>query len=52
MTIRLLACTTLLGFLLAGCSSSFGGGGSSPTRTYVVVPNGQAVPVQTAPPGD
>ncbi|MBE7211732.1 MAG: hypothetical protein INR65_12000 [Gluconacetobacter diazotrophicus] len=30
------------------CSSSFGsGGGSSPSRTYVVLPNGEAVPAQT-----
>jgi len=31
--------------LLAGCSFSSGGsGGSSPSKTYIVMPNGQAVP--------
>lgn len=49
MTIRFLACLTLLlaGEVLGGCSSSFGGGGSEPARTYVVMPNGVAVPAQT-----
>lgn len=40
--------------ILAACSSSFGsGGGSSPNRTYVVMPNGETVPAQTTsrPPG-
>jgi hypothetical protein len=48
---RALAC--LAGFVsiaLAGCSFSSGGGGSTPSRTYVVVPSGQAVPAQPAPP--
>ena len=57
MTIRALACLTLLltAGLLGGCSSSLGGsGGSSPSPTYVVLPNGQAVPAQTTsqPPGN
>ncbi len=55
MTIRVLACVTiLLASALGGCSSSLGGGGSSPSRTYVVLPNGQTAPVQTysQPPGD
>lgn len=40
------ALLALLGpLLLAGCSSSFGsGGGSPPARTYIIEPNGQAVP--------
>ncbi len=30
---------------LAACSSSFGsGGGDPPARTYIIAPNGQAVP--------
>ena len=32
---------------LAACCCSSGGGGSRPTNTYVVMPNGQTVPVQT-----
>ena len=56
MTNRLLACATILlaSAALGGCSSSLGsGGGSSPSRTYVVLPNGQTAPVQTTsqPPG-
>jgi hypothetical protein len=42
------------GLLLAGCSFSSGGsGGSSPSKTYIVMPNGEAVPAQTTnrPPG-
>ncbi|MGI4748279.1 MAG: hypothetical protein ACRYGI_00715 [Janthinobacterium lividum] len=54
MTIRALGCmaTLLVAGFLAACSSSFGGGGSSPSRTYVVMPNGEAVPAQvtTRPP--
>ena len=31
---------------LAGCSFSSGGsGGSEPSKTYIIAPNGQAVPV-------
>lgn len=31
---------------LAACSfSSGGGGGSAPSKTYIIEPNGQAVPV-------
>ncbi len=40
----------LVGALLLGlgaCSSSFGGGGSAPSKTYVVLPNGTTEPVQT-----
>ncbi len=57
MMVRLLAFASLLlaPAVLGGCSSSFGsgGGGSSPSRTYVVLPNGQTAPVQTYshPPG-
>lgn len=56
MMIRHLAClaTLLAAGLLGGCSFSSGGsGGSSPSRTYVVLPNGNAVPAQTTsrPPG-
>ena len=38
---------------LGACSSSFGGGGSAPAKTYVVLPNGTTEPVQTTtqPPG-
>lgn len=32
---------SVLGFALAGCSSSSGGGGSAPSKTYVIMPNGQ-----------
>lgn len=32
---------------LAGCSFSSGGGGSEPSRTYIIAPNGQAVPVNS-----
>ena len=40
--VLLLACG-----LLSGCfSSSGGGGGSRPAPGYVVLPNGQTVPVQ------
>ena len=35
--------------VLAGCSSSLGGGGSPPARTYIVLPNGQEVPATVAP---
>ncbi len=58
MMVRLVACTLLFlaPAVLGGCSSSFGsgGGGSSPSRTYVVLPNGQTAPVQTysQPPGN
>ena len=31
----------LIGLALAGCSSSSGGGSSAPSKTYVVMPNGQ-----------
>ncbi len=57
MTMRASACAAVLlvSIALGGCSSSFGsgGGGSSPSRTYVVLPNGQTAPVQTYshPPG-
>ncbi len=56
MRARVLACVVGLvaAASLGGCSSSFGsGGGSSPGRTYVVMPSGEAVPVQTTtrPPG-
>jgi hypothetical protein len=56
MTIRAFACLTILlgAATIAGCSSSFGsGGGSAPAKTYVVMPNGEAVPAQvtTRPPG-
>lgn len=55
MTIRALSCLMILltAGLLGGCSSSLGGGGSSPSPTYVVLPSGQAVPAQTTtqPPG-
>lgn len=49
MSFRVAACLVALlaGGLVAGCSSSFGGGGSEPARTYVVMPNGVAVPAQT-----
>ncbi|MCQ8239389.1 hypothetical protein [Rhizosaccharibacter radicis] len=39
---------------LGACSFSSGGsGGSSPSKTYIVMPNGEAVPAQTMnrPPG-
>ena len=38
--------------LLAGWSSSLAGrgGGSPPAKTYIILPNGQAVPAQTRPP--
>lgn len=56
MMIRILACvaTILTAGSLSGCSSSLGGGGSSPSRTYVIMPNGQEVPAQvtTQPPGN
>jgi len=48
------AAALLAAGMLCACSSSFGsGGGSSPAKTYVVMPNGQAVPAQTVnrPPG-
>lgn len=32
---------------LAACSSSSGGGGTAPARTYVILPNGTAVPAST-----
>ncbi len=33
---------------LAGCSFSSGGsGGSEPSKTYIIAPNGQAVPVNS-----
>lgn len=32
---------SVLGLALAGCSSSSGGGGSRPSKTYIVMPNGQ-----------
>ena len=57
MTLRASACAVVLlaSTFLGGCSSSFGsgGGGASPSRTYVVLPNGQTAPVQTYshPPG-
>ena len=57
MTMRASACAKVLlaSIALGGCSSSFGSGGngSSPSRTYVVLPNGQTAPVQTYshPPG-
>lgn len=54
MTIRAFVCLTTLmtAGLLGGCSSSLGGsGGSAPSRTYVVVPSGEAVPV-SRPPGN
>lgn len=44
----------LTAMVLCACSSSFGsGGGSAPAKTYVVMPDGQAVPAQTVnrPPG-
>ncbi|WP_419727731.1 hypothetical protein [Lichenicola sp.] len=56
MMIRVLACvaTILTAGALGGCSSSLGGGGSSPSRTYIVMPNGETVPAQvtTRPPTD
>ena len=58
MTIHAFACASILlaSTAVGGCSSSFGsgGGGSSPSRTYVVLPNGQTAPVQTYshPPGN
>ncbi len=40
-----LAVALVVAFVLGGCSSSFGsGGGTPPAKTYVVLPNGQAVP--------
>ncbi len=41
----LIGAVLLLG--LGACSSSFGGGGSAPSKTYVVLPNGTTEPVQT-----
>jgi hypothetical protein len=32
---------SLLGLALAGCSSSSGGGSSRPSKTYIIMPNGQ-----------
>ncbi|MCB8876109.1 hypothetical protein [Acidisoma silvae] len=32
---------SLLGLAVAGCSSSSGGGGARPSKTYIVMPNGQ-----------
>ncbi|MCQ8277432.1 hypothetical protein NFI95_03070 [Acetobacteraceae bacterium KSS8] len=56
MRFPVFACTAGLvaALSLGGCSSSFGsGGGSSPGKTYVVMPSGETVPVQTTtrPPG-
>lgn len=47
-------CLVLLAgtILLGGCSSSFGGGGSAPARTYVILPDGSTAPVRTQPPTD
>ncbi|MGI4978606.1 MAG: hypothetical protein ACRYG6_16830 [Janthinobacterium lividum] len=45
-TLLMLAASAALG----ACSSSFGsGGGSSPSPTYVVMPNGETVPAAPAP---
>ena len=42
---RPLAVVLVLATALGGCSSSFGGGGGAPpAKTYIVLPNGQAVP--------
>ncbi|WP_459677904.1 hypothetical protein [Acidisoma sp. 7E03] len=30
-----------LGLALAGCSSSLGGGSTAPSKTYIIMPNGQ-----------
>lgn len=52
MTMRMTTClaTLLCAGLLAGCSFSSGGsGGSEPSRTYVVMPNGTAVPATRSP---
>ena len=51
---RRAACLLLaaLPLALAACSSSSGGsGGSAPARTYIIEPNGQAVPT-TVPAGE
>ena len=36
--------------LLAACSSSSGGSDAKPNTTYIIVPNGQAVPTPTPAP--